>query len=353
MNNTNERPTALRRVPPEYPPPASEYPPSEYIESASEYQPSEYPPSEYPQSLYIESASEYPPSEYIETASEYAQSEYIESASEYGPPQSTSHYRVSQYAPIQPASNYRHTIATIPEETEAAHQQLITQNNTPQRPPAQPQQAQTYPIKDAYTQRPPISDKTRQPAKLYNTDCGVKYLGVGAVFKKDLMRFNKLWQSETACIMRLILVIYFWRNNTITGKHQLPLSAVQQIHSSKLTQYKIPTSELYKRYLIHNGHLTQRQADSYNFWNLEPQERRNWARHLERAGKCRDLVGVLWRLGEENGREYLQLVDGPICRSFVQSINSVHDIVAMWGLIFDGDTYIDYDLAKITRFHHC
>ena len=335
----------------------NEYQPSEYIDSASEYVPSEYiqsSASDYPLSQYIQSASEYQPSEYFESASEYQPSEYV-------PSESPSHY-----APIQPASNYRHTITPIPEENEQAQQPSIPHNEshnnlaTPSGPQYQQQHhvqpAQIHPndtIKAGYRQRPPISAKTRQPSKLYNTEYGVPYLGVGAVPKRDEILFNKLWESETARIMRIIIVIYFWRANTITGKHQLPIEAVKQIHSAELLDYKIALSELYKRYLINRGHLTQKQADNYNFWNLEPAERRRWAQHLEKAGRCRDPVGKLWHLGEENGKEYLQLVHGPMCRSFVQSINAVHDIVAMWKSIFEGDTYIEYDLAKTSAFYHC
>jgi len=295
----------------------------------------------------------------------------------------------SEYSPSE-APNYQPAIPPIPEEKEeeayrrsdalglqATHNYArqrralsslsdYAESEVPSQPQFQPQPqfqsqhhvqpAQIHPddlIKAQYRQRPPISAKTRQPDKLYNTDCGVPYLGAGAVGKRDDIRFNALWNSEAARIIRIIILIYFYRNNTIAGKYELPLAAIKQIHCTELIDYKISISELYKRYLVHLGYLSQRQADNYNFWKLESAERRRWTRHLEKVGKSRDVVGMLWRLGEERGKEFLQLIHSPMTLSFVQTVNAVHDIMALWNSIFESDTYIDNDLAKMTKFNHC
>ena len=177
-----------------------------------------------------------------------------------------------------------------------------------------------YPSKEQCYEQPPAT--IRQPAKLYNRDCGVPYKSVGAVVKADAILFHQLMTSEQMVVMQVLGAMYHYRMNTIPARNKLSKGAIRGIFGCGIMEFQYSLNELYKRLAMRKGVIGGRSIGNYNFWLLPAEEMDRFRKWLQKIGSWNAGVGkekyTLWTLGRDNdGKLFLKLKFNHITLNFL------------------------------------
>ena len=253
--------------------------------------------------------------------------------------------RTNHTAPIQSSSSHIPSISQCYQQPPATESMKLYNNRDVPR----------YPSQEQCYEQPPAT--IRQPAKLYNKDCGVKYKSVGAVVKADAILFNDLLKSEQMLMMQVLCSMYHYRMNTIPARNKLSQGAIRGIFGCHIIDYQFSLNELYKRVALRKRAIGYKSVGNYNFWLLPAHEMKKFRNWLQKIGSWTAGVGKekysLWTLGMDNdGKLFLKLKFNQITLNFIQLINVMHDSLVSWRILGPGAGYIK-DAARTRAYFFC
>ena len=378
-------------IPPQSPPPqqtSNDQLPG-YLNDAPEstYAPSIYPgpsappPSQFPEAPLKNSqakpqiTSADPLATYLNDAPESIYAESICSASSFAPPPRSlgTNSRVLNNIPelkciesthpaplFPPYPQAVRTYPTAPIQSSSSHLPSISQRYD-QPPSTESMKLNNnmdiprYPSQEECYKQPPAT--IRQPAKLYNKDCGVEYKSCGAVAKADAILFNDLLNCEQMSMMQVICSMYHYRMNTIPARNKLSQGAIRGIFGCHIMDYQFSLNELYKHVAMRKRAIGHKSVGNYNFWLLPPHDLKKFRRWLQKIGSWSAGVGKqkynLWSLGMDNdGKFYLKLQFNQMTLNFIQLINVMHDSLTSWRILTPGASYIK-DAIRTRAYFFC
>ena len=185
----------------------------------------------------------------------------------------------------------------------------------------------------------PLTDR-REPAKLYNKECGVCYKSCGKITKRSISSVTAFLHTEVYVLFTILCTIFHQRNNTIEYKSKKVhpndnderAIKIRAIFNCNLIDYRFSVNEIYKRYCMRKGVIKKNDQGKYNFWNLSAKEVTHWTQWLKQMGFIHHLNEHLWTISlGKYGKWFLKFTDSKLALAIIQSINALHDSLVVLG----------------------
>lgn len=196
----------------------------------------------------------------------------------------------------------------------------------------------------------PLTDR-REPDKLYNKECGVRYKSCGKITKRSISSMTAFLHTEVYGLFSILCTIFHQRNNTIEyrAKEVHPNDnderaiKIRAIFNCNLIDYRFSVNEIYKRYCMRKGVITKN--GHFNFWNLSTKELTRWRQWLEQLGFIHHLNEHLWTISlGKYGKWFLKFTDSKLALAIIQSINALHDsLVVLNGAVSTQEMPFSFD----------